>query len=350
MTPHLHVIGLPHTNVTRSFSACAFTEKVRKFCVMMKRAGYPVTLYAAGTDNEAPCDEFVSCLAEKSRPRDNYTLASWDNTLPHWQQFNSAAITAIGERIGQKDVICIIGGLSHKPIADAFPNHMTVEFGIGYKGAFAKYRVFESYAWMHHIYGREQREEGAWYDAVIPGYMEAETFPAARDPDDYYFFIGRLGTGKGEQIAADVTARLGKRLITAGPGTPPAGDHVQHVGMVSADVRNCYMVSAVALFAPTVYIEPFGNIVPEAQMCGTPTITTDWGAFTETNTHGMTGYRCRHQDEFIDAAIAVRGLDRRAIQDHARSRYSLEVIGPQYDEYFKRLSTLWGNGWYSSAP
>jgi hypothetical protein len=26
--------------------------------------------------------------------------------------------------------------------------------------------------------------------------------------------------------------------------------------------------------------------------------------------------------------------------------YSLDAIGPQYEQYFARLLTLWGDGWY----
>jgi glycosyltransferase involved in cell wall biosynthesis len=106
------------------------------------------------------------------------------------------------------------------------------------------------------------------------------------------------------------------------------------------------MGGAIATFAPTLYIEPFGNVVIESQACGTPTITTDWGAFTENNPDGVTGFRCRTLQEFMDAAEKVKTLDRALIRERAVSLYNLDTIGHQYNAYFERLLTLWGKGWY----
>ena len=97
---------------------------------------------------------------------------------------------------------------------------MSVEFGVGYGGVFAKYRVFESYAWMHSIYAgwkNPTTADGQFYDAVIPGYLEPEMFPLGDGKGDengeYYLFIGRLIDRKGYRIAQEVCQRLGKRLI-----------------------------------------------------------------------------------------------------------------------------------------
>jgi glycosyltransferase involved in cell wall biosynthesis len=162
-------------------------------------------------------------------------------------------------------------------------------------------------------------------------------FPLGEGKGDYYLFIGRLIERKGYKIAQEVCQRLGKRLILAGPGEQSG--YGEFVGSVGPEQRAELMSNAIATFAPTLYIEPFGNVVIEAQACGTPTITTDWGAFTENNINGLTGYRCRTLQEFMDAAEKVKTLD----------RYALDVIAKEYEDYFLRLLTLWDGGWYHLA-
>lgn len=347
-----HVVSLPHTQTTDAFSACAFTEKVRKFCIMMKNLGHTVYLYA-GELNSAPCDEHIVCIDRELQLRamagKHYCEADWNPQLPHWVTFNQAAIEGIRKRAEQRDFICLIGGTSQKFIADAFPHMMSVEFGIGHAGSFAKYRVFETYAWMHTTYGAEGRNpaaiDGRWFDAVIPGYFEAERFPFSAEKSDYYCFVGRLTERKGYQIAVDACRATGKRLLIAGQGKPP--EYGEYLGVVGPEERGKLMANAIASFAPTIYIEPFGNVAPEAMSCGTPVLTTDWGAFTETVIDGVTGFRCRTLGEFIDAMETAKFLDPYVIRDHAISRYSLEAVAPQYDRYFRRLEKLWDKGWYA---
>lgn len=350
-----HVVSLPHTQTTEAYSACAFTEKVRKFCIMMKMKGHEVFLYS-GEHNDAPCDEHVCCIPERMRAAavgvKHYTEASFDYSLPHWRLFNARAAAAIRARAEPHDFVCTIGGLAHKQIADALPDLMTVEFGIGYGGTFSKYRVWESYAWMHLCYGAARPNDptgvdGIWFDAVIPGYFEVEKFDFSAEKDDYYLFVGRLTERKGFQIAADVCERLGKRLIIAGQGKPPT--YGEYVGVIGPAERNRLMSRARALFVPTTYIEPFGNVAVEAQACGTPVICTDWGAMSETVEHGRTGFRCRTMGEFMRAMQDVGSLDPHYIRRRAIEAYSLPVIAEKYDAHFRRLETLWGEGWYAAA-
>jgi glycosyltransferase involved in cell wall biosynthesis len=345
-----HVVSLPHTHTTPAFAACAFTQKVTRFCQMMKGLGHAVILYA-GEQNEAPCDEHVPCISERRRAEmvgsRHYTEADWSH--PAWAGFNANVIGQMHERIQPQDFICLIGGRAHQPIADAFPNHLSVEFGIGYSGTFAKYRVFESYAWMHMVYGAAagsaDRADGHWFDEVIPNQVDEALFPAGAGDGDYLLYVGRLIDRKGYRIAQEVAERLGKRLMLAGPGEPLG--YGEFVGEVGPERRAELMGGAIALFAPTVYVEPFGTVTIEAMACGTPVITTDWGAFTETVLPGVDGFRCRMFSEFCDAVWKAVQLDRSKIRERALARFAMPVVAERYQRYFARLATLHGAGWYS---
>jgi glycosyltransferase involved in cell wall biosynthesis len=347
-----HVVSLPHTHTTAAFPSCAFTQKVVRFCKMMTALGHEVFLYA-GEQNEAPCTEHIPCISEKRRAEmvgdSHYTEADWSH--PHWQGFNANVIGQMHERIEPQDFICLIGGYAHKPIADAFPNHISVEFGIGYSGTFAKYRVFESYAWMHTVYGAQAGDAGAadghWFDAVIPNQIEDGLYPLGKGDGDYALYIGRLIDRKGYRIAQQVCQAKGTRLILAGPGQ--ASGHGEFVGEVDANERARLMAGAKCLFAPTQYIEPFGTVHIEAMACGTPIIATDWGVFTETVEQGVHGFRCRSFAEFCEALNKAETLDRERIRQDAIRRFSMATVSRQYEAYFTRLSTLWDKGWYQET-
>lgn len=349
-----HVVGLPHTNTTSDFVVCAFTEKVRKFCNMMFDLGHTVYLYG-GTVTDARCTEFICCISEKRREAlvgdRHFVETEFAYRSDPWVRYNKDVIKGIKRRATPTDFICLIGGLAQQQIADAFPAMQSVEFGIGYGGTFANYRVFESYAWMHTVYAQGIQNvhdiDGRPYDAVIPNYFEVEKFPFRdeMDKDDYYLFVGRFTPRKGYEIAAQVCEHHGVRLLTAGPGIPPT--YAEHQGIVGEEERGRLMAGAKALFMPTLYIEPFGGVAIEAMLCGTPVISTDWGAATETVIHGFNGYRCRTFADFTWATVNAPYLDSADIRAHAIENYSTERVAKQYEDYFQQLGLLWGEGWYS---
>lgn len=347
-----HVCALPHTKTTTEYISCAYTAKVINFCRMMKDRGHTVFLYG-GDQNTASCDKHFVCVSETDRAAHvgdkHFTSASFDYSTPFWVNANKAMSLAIRSHYQPKDFICLIGGYAQKQIADDFPEAMSVEFGVGYGGVFSKYRVFESYAWMHIIYGahsggKPHDIDGNWWDAVIPGYLDPEQFPYVDVPEDYFLFIGRLVDRKGYRIAADVCFDLGARLVVAGQGEPPLG--CEYVGVVGPEERGRLMSRAKAVFVPTQYVEPFGNVHVEAMACGTPVITTDWGVFGETVVDGFNGYKCRTFGEFKRAAQKVGDLPRWQIRQNAISKFSLNVVGEKYEKYFERLLHLWTDGWY----
>lgn len=350
-----HVVSLPHTQTTAEYTHCAYTQKVRKFCNMMTDLGHEVILYAS-EENEARVSELVTVITKEKQQElfggndhtKEFFNITWGVYDPGWVEMNSNAIRAIAERIKPRDFICIIGGTCQQIIADAFPDNMSVEYGIGYLGTFSKYRVFESYAHMHYVHGQDRDDSGSFYDTVIPNYYDAEEFPYAEKTEDYYLFIGRLIDRKGWRIAQEVCEKLGKRLILAGQGD--FSGYGEHVGVVGVEKRGELMSKAKAVFVPTTYMEPFGGVHAEALLCGTPVITTNFGVFTETVQNGINGYRC---DTFRDFTAATQATEkfsaskRKKIRASAQQRFSTEHVRGQYQAYFDRLYDLWNDGWYA---
>lgn len=337
----LHLIGLPHTETTRDFSWCAFTTLIRNMATMMTAQGHEVILYA-GEENEAECDELVPCHPAVGREP---MVPEW--TEAYFADMNDRVIRALNSRLGPQDIILLSMGYPQAQIMHAFPTHMCVEYAVGYSGIAAEFRVFPSYAWMHMVYGWRCQENpqailGQFYDAVIPHFLDTTDWPEGSG-GDYLAFVGRLNEDKGLGVACDISRLTGLPLKIAGHGTPP--DYGEYLGVLSPKECAELMGGARAVLAPSLYCEPFCLVAVEAQMVGTPVITTDFGAFTETVTTG--GYRCHNVREFVLAVELAATLDRRGIRENAIQKYGLEAIGPQYNEYLQDLQTLWGAGFYA---
>jgi glycosyltransferase involved in cell wall biosynthesis len=335
-----HLAALPGQPVTKENSVCAFTQKVRKFADMMIPLGHEVVIY--GDQEHSSMAEHVACYPDCDPPL---------FTPDAWEPFNAAAAREIGKRAKAGDVLGLMGGLCQASLVQAFPEMYPVEYGIGYGGCFAPYKVFESYAWMHTCYGQQRGSnaaDGSFYDAVIPAYFEPEDFPENTGGGDYLLYVGRLTQRKGIEVVTETAKRLGMPLKLAGAGdwVPEYGEALGNVKPVE---RGELMAGAKALICPTIYIEPFGCIAVEAQLCGTPVISTDWGAFTETVRQGISGWRCRRLGEFMWAVENADTLDKAAIRQHAQATWSLEAVAPRYDHYFRHLKTLEGDGWYADS-
>ena len=59
---------------------------------------------------------------------------------------------------------------------------------------------------------------------------------------------------------------------------------------------------------PIRWPEPFGLVMVEAMACGTPVVTTNWGAAPELVDDGVTGFRRDGDDDLVDAIGAARKL------------------------------------------
>ena len=360
-----HVVSLPHTQTTDEFVHCAYTTKVVRFCDMMHDLGHEVFLYSSD-DNSAKCSEHVSVISKVEQGKyfkDDHTKTffpiGWDDRLPYWQLMNDRSIVEIGRRIEGRDIICLIGGVCQKSIADVFWKNFAVEYGIGYEGTFSNFRIFESYAWMHYLYGKNNVADGRYFDCVIPNYYHSTDFPLVESKKDYLLYIGRLTKRKGLDVVNDICKKTGRKLVVVGQGGEVVdgrlvADHTEldcdfeYLGVITDPVEKARVIGeARAVLVPTQYIGPFEGVHIEAAFCGTPVITTDWGVFAETVIHGVTGFRTRTLGEAVWAVDQVENLNFRDISMYAFANFSTQRVSQMYQAYFEQLMSLYDDGWYS---
>jgi len=346
----IHLLALPNVQTTGAYFLDGFCMATIRFATMLKSLGYHVTLYAS-EENDAPCDELVTVITKEEQTTIlnglEYQHAALTNfAAPLWTLSNNRTIKEISKRKQARDFICIIGGTSQEPVARAHPDLMSVEYSIGYVSSFSQYRVYESHIWRSMTHGYEHQIDGRFFDDVIPLFFDPSEFTFREKKDDFVLYVGRLIPKKGLSIACQAATKAGLPLKVIGHGdTSLITDGAEYLGQLGVDERNEWMSKASALICPTLYIEPFGSVAVEAQMCGTPVISTDFGGFVETVEQRKTGFRCRYMGEFVQALRDVAGLPRLYIRERAVEKYAIENVKHDYQRYFERLMLLWEKGW-----
>jgi glycosyltransferase involved in cell wall biosynthesis len=355
--PRLHLIGIFHTQHTAAFSHCAFTGKALRFPRMMQAQGYKVIEYSnAGSESEAAVKVEMLSHAEFD---DLY--GGRDDTAFHGinakigsaghQLFEQKLITALREQLKPRDIICHPFGHTHQQLTSKFPTHQHVETGIGYNNLIpSSFRIFESYAWMHFHQGMERRH-GRNYEWVVPNYYDLGDWDVSTQPGEYLAFLGRITNMKGIDTIYAIADHSPWPIVLHGQGDPSRWAHpnIEYRGPLTGRARSEFLGGARALLAPSVFVEPFCGMAVEAMLCGTPVVSVDYGAMTETVEHGM-GYRCHTLQDWLDAIDAAGDLDRAAIAARARARYSMETCGVQFDRIFQTIGDMHGKGWYTLRP
>ena len=377
----LHILGIPHTITRNDFSHCAFTGKVLRFAPMMRSRGFEVYHYGVeGSESGADKDVQLLTVDEWQKLRvDSYIklkpevtkedaekkladptqfvgdLGNW--STPLYEEFSNRLYPALLEhyRSSKTDIVCIPFGRTHDRALDKIPNLVIVESGIGYPNSYRGYRIFESYAKMHSQLGSD-KSWGKNYWFVCPNYFDSREWPLSLTPHvDTVGFLGRIYDGKGCNIIPEIAKRMPTvRFILCGQGDPSkylTSPNIHYKPPIHGEERAKYLGSLQAILAPTGFVEPFCGVVVEAQLCGTPAITVEYGAQTETVEPFKTGMMCHTLQDFcLGVQMAVDGkFDRAYIRERAVRLYDMMNVARRYEYAFRSILDVHNGkgGWYS---
>jgi predicted SAM-dependent methyltransferase/glycosyltransferase involved in cell wall biosynthesis len=355
----IHVIGVAHTVPHEDYVVCAFTAKVLLFPDVIQPFGWTVVEYSNEGSASNACEHLVilskqrlNALSKRSSRNEPMDADVGNRELQ--QEFQRTLIEKLRIRVRPGDIICHVWG-PNMEVCQTFPNCHHVEMCVGYTASPGlPFRIYETSAWMHWHYGKAGQEDGHNYKWVIPSPIDTEIWEYCEQPADYAVFLGRVSGRKGINILVEIARRMPDLPIHVyGPGDTShwadAPPNIVFKGPVFGRERVEVVRRARCMLMPTIFIEPFGNSGVEAQLCGVPLIGSSYGAFCETIIDGVTGYRCNTLADWVEAIQQSAKLDRRTIAESARSRYTYEVIGRQYDQAFRQLADLSNRGWYSGS-
>lgn len=340
----LHLLSNPMGITHPDFVLDAFNPVILNFINGMKDYDYELIHYGH-EESKVNCEHVTVVTSEQNHIKsfDDHIITEDSNLI---DIFSKKTSKELHRRKKPNDIVLCFHGRWNSDAVKEHSDLFIVEPAIGYDpaGTFAPYKVFSSYAQMHFYYGLTGTlYKPSWYDEVIPNSFDPDQFEFSDEKDDYFVYLGRMIEGKGIDLCIQITEYLQQKLVIASPGNlqwlgyQNIPEHVKHIGYCNSEARKRVLSKAKGLIAPTYFLEPFGNIVPEALISGTPVITTDWGGFVDTCISGVTGYRCRSFTQFVDAAKNIHIISNQTCRDYAIENFSIKSVSKKYNDYFQRI-------------
>lgn len=156
---------------------------------------------------------------------------------------------------------------------------------------------------------------------------------------DYFLYIvSRLSRmHKGLLLAIDAVQRIGARLVVAGHRDVPVPrlPNVEYAGYVNGRRKAELLAGAKAMFFPVQIAEPFGLVVAEALMSGTPVIGSRNGSVPELVTPDV-GFVCTAAGDYAAAAARISEIAPSACRARAMREFHYRVMAERYLAEYER--------------
>lgn len=187
-----------------------------------------------------------------------------------------------------------------------------------------------------------------WAGTVYNGLSPAE-WPYQAAKQDYVLFLGRYHPTKGAHLAVLAAHEAGLPIILAGKRQEKAewdyfedvvqpllrpGDEAMDIA--GAALKRELMANARCLVFPVQWQEPFGMVMIESMVCGTPVVALRNGSVPEVVESGVTGFVCDEPSELAPAIDASTALDPAACRKRVVENFDVAAMVRGYTRVYDR--------------
>jgi len=195
-------------------------------------------------------------------------------------------------------------------------------------------------------------------DRVIHHGVSPDRYPLGAGDGGYVAFLGRMCEEKGPHLAIQAAREAGVPIRLAAKVAEPEehrfftqvvepmlGPGTRFLGEVGHAAKVELLQGAAALLNPIRWEEPFGLVMVESMLCGTPVVTFAEGAAPELVDDGVTGFLCADAADLVRAVAAAATLDRAACRARAAERFSTRrMVREHLDLYRSLVGATGGSG------
>jgi glycosyltransferase involved in cell wall biosynthesis len=182
--------------------------------------------------------------------------------------------------------------------------------------------------------------------------LDVDQYPAGDGAGGWLAFLGRFASEKGAHLAIDaalsssVPLRMGGKphwvneryfdeQVKPRLARGQAGGRVTWLGEVAFEAKCELLRGAIATLFPIDWEEPFGLVMVESMLVGTPVVSFARGAAPEIVDDGVTGFVVRDLREMIDRIGRVGSIDRARCRERARERFSSRRMAREYERVYE---------------
>lgn len=306
------------------------------------RRGHEVTLFASG-------DSITKATLESVHPQ----ALRLDKSIKEAAVYDMLQLTQVYERAKDFDIIhshmgCLALPYAHlgkTPTVHTLHGIFTPDNEKLF--TYARQQPFISIS-------HDQREPrlGLNYAATVYNGVDTSTYRFYPKPSDppYLVFLGRLSPEKGTHLAIEIAKRSGWTLKIAGKidavdveyyetEIKPHidGEQIQYLGEANHVQKNILLGNAVATLFPITWREPFGLVMIESMVSGTPVIAMNLGSTSEVIAHEETGFLCRSVEECLEALWRIPELDRAKCRKHVEENFSVKRMTDGYEAVYQQV-------------